>query len=927
MATIYVDGKDYEVDGADNLLHACLSLGLDIPYFCWHPAMGSVGACRQCAVKQYKDENDTRGKLVMSCMAPVSDNARIAIEDDEAREFRASIVEWLMINHPHDCPVCAEGGHCHLQDMTVMTGHDRRRYRFRKRTHRNQYLGPFVAHEMNRCITCYRCTRFYNDYAGGEDLGAFGANDNIYFGRYQEGTLQSEFSGNLTEVCPTGVFTDQTHSERYTRKWDMQFAPSVCHQCAVGCNISPGERYGDIRRIENRYNGDVNQHFLCDRGRFGAGYVNRKDRPVVPEWRSQLQDEEVTMTVDASLDRGSDALRDAKRIIGIGSPRASLESNHQLRKLVGDSNFSTGITRQEQLCLDRMTILNQTCGLPIPTPREIEDHDAVFILGEDLIQSAARLGLSVRQAILGRREELAAERGIPKWNAEAVKILGQSERHPLFTAYPTCTGLDNITRKHWSLAADDIARLGFAVAHALDPTAPAITDLDDATREEASTIARALLAARRPLIVSGGSLASTAILDATGNIARALSRRARHGSLLLVRREANSTGLGLMGGQPLDWALKELSENRADAAVILENDLYQRLPGPVVDHALAAAKTVVVLDHQRTETAAHANLTLPAASFAEADGTLVSLEGRAQRFFQVYDPTYMRPETRIHESWRWLHTLRAGIAREAITDVTLDTVTEDCARHYPALDRIVDASAHADFRVEGMKLAREPHRYSGRTSMRANLDVSERRTPQDEDTAFTFSMEGYNGFDRPRQDVAFAWAPGWNSPQAWNKFTDEVGGHLTAGDPGVRLLSPRPGYYDYARDIPAAFTPVEGEWQLTVLPRLFGGEETSFRSEPIRERAEAATLTLSPQDAQKLEVTAGDALALNLDWVSLALPVQIDDRLPAGLVVIPAGYEPALTTGSMVTLARARAASLQADVGIHSPSSGGEARP
>ncbi len=225
MATIHVDGKELEVDGADNLLQACLSLGLDIPYFCWHPALGSVGACRQCAVKQYTDENDTRGRIVMSCMTPATDNTWISIEDEESKAFRASVVEWLMTNHPHDCPVCEEGGHCHLQDMTVMTGHNERRYRFTKRTHQNQELGPFISHEMNRCIACYRCVRYYKDYAGGTDLGVFGAHDNVYFGRVEDGVLESEFSGNLTEVCPTGVFTDKTHSERYNRKWDMQFAP------------------------------------------------------------------------------------------------------------------------------------------------------------------------------------------------------------------------------------------------------------------------------------------------------------------------------------------------------------------------------------------------------------------------------------------------------------------------------------------------------------------------------------------------------------------------------------------------------------------------------------------------------------------------------------------------------------------------------
>ena len=269
MATIHVDGKEYEVNGADNLLEACLSLGLDIPYFCWHPALGSVGACRQCAVKQYQNAEDTRGRLVMSCMTPASDGTFISIDDEEAKQFRESVVEWLMTNHPHDCPVCEEGGNCHLQDMTVLTGHSLRRYRCTKRTHRNQDLGPFISHEMNRCIACYRCVRYYKDYADGQDLGVYGAHDNVYFGRPEDGTLESEFSGNLVEICPTGVFTDKTHSERYNRKWDMQFAPSICQQCSLGCNTSPGERYGELRRIENRYNGTVNHYFLCDRGRFG----------------------------------------------------------------------------------------------------------------------------------------------------------------------------------------------------------------------------------------------------------------------------------------------------------------------------------------------------------------------------------------------------------------------------------------------------------------------------------------------------------------------------------------------------------------------------------------------------------------------------------------------------------------------------------
>jgi NADH-quinone oxidoreductase subunit G len=254
MNNIVVDGRPYEVSPQQNLLAACLSLGFNLPYFCWHPAMGSVGACRQCAVKQFKDERDQTGRLVMACMTPASDGARISIADPEAGEFRASVIEWLMANHPHDCPVCDEGGECHLQDMTLMTGHAYRRYSFKKRTFRNQQLGPFITHEMNRCIQCYRCVRFYRDYAGGRDLNAFASANHVFFGRHEDGTLESVFSGNLVEVCPTGVFTDKTLGRHYIRKWDLQTAPSLCVHCSLGCNTIPGERNRFLRRIVNRFN-------------------------------------------------------------------------------------------------------------------------------------------------------------------------------------------------------------------------------------------------------------------------------------------------------------------------------------------------------------------------------------------------------------------------------------------------------------------------------------------------------------------------------------------------------------------------------------------------------------------------------------------------------------------------------------------------
>jgi len=888
MATIHVDGKQLEVNGSDNLLQACLSLGLDIPYFCWHPALGSVGACRQCAVKQYANADDKRGRLVMSCMTPATDNTFISIDDEEAKEFRASVVEWLMTNHPHDCPVCEEGGHCHLQDMTVMVGHDSRRYDFTKRTHLNQDLGPFISHEMNRCIGCYRCVRYYNDYADGTDLGVYGAHDNVYFGRVQDGTFESEFSGNLVEVCPTGVFTDKTHSERYNRKWDMQFAPSICQGCSVGCNISPGERYGELRRIENRYNGSVNHYFLCDRGRFGYGYVNNKTRPRQPLLRdaSGLQ----ITSLDSALDWAIAALQKATRVIGIGSPRASVETNFALRSLVGKENFSSGIDRAEQSRIELVRNILQNSGLHTPALRDIEKQDAIFVLGEDVTQTAPRIALALRQAVKGKATEMAAEKRVSEWMAEAVKCIGQDHKHPLFIASFENTRLDDAATATYRATADDIARLGFAVAHFIDTSAPAVNDLTETERSLAQTIADALVAAKAPLIVSGTAAGSSSVLEAAANIGLALKARDKKANISLVVPEVNSLGVSYFGGLSLDDALAALKSGAADTVVIAENDLYRRASAELVNAALSAAKAVIVVDHQHTPTVDKATLVLSAASFAENDGTVINNEGRAQRFFQVYDPAFYDTNVQVKEGWRWLHAIHTAVANKPFSWSQLDDVIEACIADEPSLTSIRTAAPNASFRIKGLKLAREPRRYSGRTSMRANINVHETRASQDKDSALAHSMEGYVGTDTPASLMSFAWAPGWNSPQAWNRFQDEVGGASLKGDAGTRLIEARAdAHLNYFNEIPAAFVASTTKLRVAPLYHIFGSEELSAQASVVDEKIPAPYVAISTRDAARLGVQDNATVIVRIANQNVRLPVKISATLAVGSVGLPVG--------------------------------------
>ncbi|MDP1773487.1 MAG: NADH-quinone oxidoreductase subunit NuoG [Methylobacter sp.] len=886
MIRIEIDGQLYDVQDGNNLLSACLSLGLDLPYFCWYPALGSAGACRQCAVIQYKDAEDQRGRLVMACMTPVADNMRISIAAEQARQFRSDNIELLMTNHPHDCPVCEEGGECHLQDMTVMTGHTFRRYRGLKRTHNNQNLGPFINHEMNRCIACYRCVRFYDDYAGGHDLQVFGMHNNVYFGRFEDGALESEFSGNLVEVCPTGVFTDKTFSAHYARKWDLQTAPSICAHCGLGCNTAPGERYGELRRVINRYHGEVNGYFLCDRGRFGYGFVNSPKR--INKLRLNGQD----ITADAAESHFRQLLKAGKPAIGIGSPRASLEANFALRTLVGEENFFLGLDDTEHTLLNAIIELMRNGGIHSPSLREVEQADAVLILGEDVTHSAPRLALSLRQAARNASFEMAYTLHISPWQDAAVRNLESQAQSPVFIAGICATRLDDVAASTYRGSPEDIARLGFAIAHCLDESAPAPAALGDAEQSLASTIADSLKQAKRPLIVSGTSCASLDVIQAAYNVVKALPSTDKQ--LTFTVPECNSLGLAIMGGTGLQQAFERIGSGLSDSVIILENDLYRRVPGQEVDMFLEIVRHVVVIDSLENKTTEQADLLLPAATFAESEGTWVNNEGRAQRYFPVYPAT--EP---VRGSWQWL----ASVMDDARWRHH-DDLTAACASAFPDLAAIIQAAPGADYTVKGSKIPRQPHRYSGRTAMHADIKVSEPGQPHDLETPFAFSMEG-DTVQVPPAVLPVIWAPGWNSNQAINKFQQQTGGQLRGGDAGVRLIEAS-GTLPWFGDIPPSFKPEQGRWRIMPLPHIFGSEELSLQSPALAERLPAFCVLLNPLDAEILGAETGDQVEISslLGISILKIPVQIELTLPRGLLGITAGLPAfqSMKTWSQVTL-------------------------
>lgn len=889
MATIDIDGKQYDVKGGDNLLQTVLSLGLDLPYFCWHPAMGSVGACRQCAVIQYRDENDDQGRITMACMAPVTDGMRISVDTETAQEFRAGILELLMTNHPHDCPVCEEGGECHLQDMTVMTGQTFRKYRGKKRTHRNQYLGPFISHEMNRCIACYRCVRYYQNYAGGDDLQVFASHNNVYFGRHEEGVLENEFSGNLVEVCPTGVFTDKTLSQCYSRKWDIQAAPSICAHCSLGCNTSVGERYGQVRRIVNRYNGDVNGYFLCDRGRFGYGFVNSEKRIRKP----LIQNQQV-INKEAAVQHFQSLLSTNAKVIGIGSPRASIEANFALREAVGAENFYLGFDEKEHELIKLIVDLLKNARARISTLRQVEDADAALVLGEDVTNTAPLLALALRQAVRNRSFDIADDLHIPRWQDDAVRDAAQQEKSPLFIASVSATRLDDVATGCYYGNPEDIARLGFAIAHEIDNSAPAVNDLTDGEREQARTISKTLQDAKQPLVVSGSGSHSRAVLEAAANIAKALSQQDK--TLSLVVPECNSIGLSLIGGESFHNALNRLALGNADTVVILENDLYRRGDRNTIDRFLSSAKHVVAIDHLRHETTEKAELVLPASTFAETEGTFVSAEGRAQRFFSV-----VVPRDDIQDSWRWFK----DVGSLESLDHT-DDLTEACCSAISELQPIKDAAPDAGFRMKGLKIPRQPHRYSGRTAMLADINVSEPKQPEDTDSALSFSMEGVADNCPPALNPG-VWAPAWNSNQSLHKFQDEIGGHLKGGDPGIRLFDSTSGG-NWFNKIPEKTNPKEREFVSVPIHHIFGGEELSVFSPPLAERVPEPYVAMNKEQATAMSLANNDEVEISQADNTCQVKVKGFDEFSKGVIGIPQGLPgvPRMELGTTITIRKVK---------------------
>jgi NADH-quinone oxidoreductase subunit G len=618
-----------------------------------------------------------------------------------------------------------------------------------------------------------------------------------------------------------------------------------------------------------RYNGAVNGYFICDRGRFGYEFVNDNKRIKSPQIRSKKDNSPDPVPEEQLIPTLNRLLSKNKNIIGVGSPRASLESNFALMTLVGKENFYHGISVKEFLLTRRVTDFLQHISVHTASLKQVEKADAIIVLGEDLTNSAPMIALALRQAARNRSNEEARKKGIPLWNDLPVREHAQDSKSPVFIATPFSDSLDEVAELSFRGSYQDISELGSAIALKLDNKAPETHSDRKDLQNTAEKIAKSLKDAKNPLIISGISCNDENLVHAALNIASALLSAGSDVMLNMVFPECNSMGLSLFPGKPFEETL-QLAEQKIDTLIVLENDLYRRAEEDSVNDLFKKCSTVIVLDHLVNKTTQKADLLFPAATFAESEGTLVNNEGRAQRFYKA-----INIKDGLKESWRWIAEFISSIdANHAVPWERLDDIVETMAIDLPLFSKIRNYIPDADFRMINAKIPRQTIRYSGRTAMNANIAVSEAKLPEDRDSPLAFSMEGQPE-NPPSSLVPFYWMPGWNSVQAMYNYLDEPDESMKGGDPGIRLIEPVEGIKNIYFRQGSHITGVrKNEWLIVPVYQIFGSEELSSLSPSVAQRIQDPFVLMNKQDAEELGLKEGDFAELEILKIKLRVKVK-----------------------------------------------------
>ena len=386
MPKLTVDGIEVEVEAGATVLQACEEAGKEIPRFCYHERLSIAGNCRMCLV-----EMERAPKPVASCAMPAADGMVIKTDSDLVKKARNGVMEFLLINHPLDCPICDQGGECDLQDQAMAYGFDASRYAEKKRAVKDKELGPIVKTIMTRCIHCTRCVRFSEEVAGVGTMGAVYRGEDTEVGPYIEASINSELSGNLVDLCPVGALTSKPYAFT-ARPWELKKTDSIDVMDAVGSNIRIDSRSAEVMRVLPRTNDDVNEEWISDKTRYAIDGLKRQrlDRPYV-RVDGKLK--------AASWDEAFAAIKakvsglDGKKIAAIAGDTVDCESMTALKDLMGTLGSPNLDCRQDgsKIGGPRASYIFNT------TISGIDDADACLIVGANIRAEAPIINSRLRK--------------------------------------------------------------------------------------------------------------------------------------------------------------------------------------------------------------------------------------------------------------------------------------------------------------------------------------------------------------------------------------------------------------------------------------------------------------------------------------------------------------------------------------------------
>jgi len=626
MPKLTIDGIEIEVEAGTSVLQACEQLGIEIPRFCFHDRLSVPANCRMCLV-----EMERSPKPIASCAMPAGDGMVIRTQSDLVRKARRGVMEFLLINHPLDCPICDQGGECDLQDQAMAYGFDKSRYAEAKRSVKEKYLGPLIRTYMTRCIHCTRCIRFADEIAGVPEMGATGRGEHLEIGTYVEKAITSELSGNMIDICPVGALTSKPYAFA-ARPWELRKTETVDVLDAVGSNVRVDARGGHVLRVLPRLHEGINEEWISDKTRFACDGLARQrlDRPYIRE-NGKLRQAEW----DEALDLVAAKLGGLKpsEIAAIAGDQVDVEAVFALKSLMTKLGVSSLDCRQDGAKLDPAVRASYVFNTGIAG---IEEADAILIVGANPRAEAAMLNARIRKRYL---------KGGLK-----VGVIGP--RADLTYAYDY-----------------------------LGAGPESLTALADGKND----FLKVLKGAEKPMLILGqGALAredGAAVLAA----ARALAEAAG-----MVKDGWNGfnvlhTAAGRVGALDLGFVPGKGGRDLAgilDGASSGEIKLVWLQAADEFDTARLGDAFVVYQGHHGDRGAHRADVILPGAAFTEKNATYVNTEGRVQRArMAVFPPGEAR------EDWKILRALSARLGQTLPFD-TLAQLRARMAEKHPLLAEI-----------------------------------------------------------------------------------------------------------------------------------------------------------------------------------------------------------------------------------------------